>query len=476
MSIAPSSISRRSKSPDNSKASGITITPITDNNINDKTPFIIIKLVRPGNILHRKYVNNDISICGINSSVLANILSERHIPNVFVQISDIMVHNSRANTELKILLVNKTLSISKVPNAYEKIMRVGKGFIWKPVRITFPDIFTSIGLIYSPKKPSREYRIIDANCVINADDIVGNFASNHLIVCNEYNMFVTDYDERKTIDIQRLQCSSFTKLYEKNDDELANISDNDINTLELIKSDVPIREKMTNMIETPHTIVSRETAYYQLSDNLDTNINNGNQHETKNLINIMPDGRVEVNNECISSQNGNDVNMIECVNSPMQEWQFNSGNIIHRDTGKCLSPSQPFSLVKCGSDSSSGSFMDSVDSDVKFPKWHKKFGKNVVLVSSNNPWYINKNITIPMPKPDVLPEQKQTNSYYTYTPRSHSIFKPNNLKKILKTQPGLGVEPFDATNGDKNNNTLLKLLLCIFAITIAVLLYYVTKN
>jgi hypothetical protein len=427
--------------------SHISIVSITGNIINDKTPFIIVNITNPGDLLYKKYENKEIAICGISNDKVNNILKKNNVQTIFVSISDIILNKSK-NESVKILLVNKFLTISKVPTLYEKIMKIGKGFVWKPVSVTFPSIFTSLGLVYSLKKPVAYGRIIDANYLINSDDIINNFETDHLVVSNEYYMFVTDYDDRKTINKQKLMYTNFTMLYEKNDgNEYVNISDNEIKKSDLVRTSVPVRENMTNIKDSAHTLVPGDIMYSPLADDVIPNSDKptldnigGLKIQTNKKINshvhFLPDGRVEID----KNDNG-DISTVDCVDTPVQQWQFNDGNIIHRNSGKCLSTEQPFVLSECNT-KKSGSFIDSEEPDVKFPKWHKKFGKNVVLVSSDNPWYINTNTTIPVNVSDY----KNPNLNYTDYSRDFGVFKEKNLKKLMKTQPDKGVEFFEGDN------------------------------
>lgn len=461
--------------------SHITITSITGNTVDDKTPFVVIKFTNPGDLLYRKYENKEIVICGISSDKLNNILKQNNISQIFVTISDIMLHKTK-NEIIKILLVNKFLPISKSPVLYEKIMKIGKGFVWKPVSITFPSIFASLGFIYSYKKPISYGRIIDANYLINSDDILNNFANEHLVTSNEYFMFVSDYDDRKTLNKQKLMYTNFTMLYEKNDgNEYVNISDNEIKKSDLVRTSIPVRETMTNVKESAHALIPGNMMYSPLADNIVANSNEqelGNiagitkqiSKKTDSRVNFLPDGRVEINKRCLDVNDNGDISAADCVDTPAQQWQFNDGNIIHRNSGKCLSTEQPFNLSECNTNKS-GSYVDPEEPDVKFPKWHKKFGKNVVLVSSDNPWYINTNTTVPV---NVL-NHENPNPNYTDYGNNFSVFKEKNLKKLVKTQPEDGVEFFD-DGQKKSQSNIFNLLFCILTIIIIIEIFYVVRK
>lgn len=182
----------------------ITGDSITPDNVDCNVPFITITIIDPSDLLYKKCATKTGIIYGIDNNKLENILSSNNLPLTYAPLADILVHPLHAPHRYKILLVNDTLPISTKPKLYERIMKYGHGYIWKPINITFPTIFTSIGLIYSVKKPTGNYRLIDVNYTANSEVILNNFANDHLILSNEYDMFVTEYDDRKTINKQQL--------------------------------------------------------------------------------------------------------------------------------------------------------------------------------------------------------------------------------------------------------------------------------
>jgi hypothetical protein len=156
-----------------------------------------------------------------------------------------------------------------------------------------------------------------------------------------------------------------------------------------------------------------------------------------NIPRHQQDGRVEIGNQCITMQDDEKLALLDCVDSPEQEWQFSNYNIIHRDSGKCLDNGTPMELVECDLNNR-GSFIDTEEQDIKNPSWNKKFGKNVVLVSADNPWYINTNTTEIMEhKPYPAEGEYRIDNYKPF-----ATFEVKQKQPTMKTQPELGVEYF----------------------------------
>uniref|UniRef100_A0A6C0EFQ2 Uncharacterized protein n=1 Tax=viral metagenome TaxID=1070528 RepID=A0A6C0EFQ2_9ZZZZ len=111
--------------------------------------------------------------------------------------------------------------------------------------------------------------------------------------------------------------------------------------------------------------------------------------------------------------------------------------------------------------------------DISLPKFK---GKTVVLVESDEPWYINKDITIPQKYIPSSTPVTETELHYT-----HGDFKSDF--NIDASRPDLGYGYSYASRrgkkciegfGDKNDdNSYLFLLLCVLII---VMLIYKTRN
>lgn len=152
-------------------------------------------------------------------------------------------------------------------------------------------------------------------------------------------------------------------------------------------------------------------------------------YEDKNVY-YTPEGKVEINGRCLDDN----LEEKDCSETTDQSWIFNNGNLINKKSGLCLTEDHS-KLSECPI---SGNFKYPTYVDNKFPQWQKKHGKSVVLVSSDNPWYINDQTTIKKPIHDYeLKNRKHTNFVKDY-----AMFNPPNKVGLLKTQPEDGIEYF----------------------------------
>lgn len=188
-----------------------------------------------------------------------------------------------------------------------------------------------------------------------------------------------------------------------------------------------------------------------------------------NIPRYQQDGRVEIGNQCVTLQPNEKIALLDCVDTPEQEWQFGNYNIVHRETGKCLNNGSPMELSECNLNQK-GSFIDTEEPDIKYPSWNKKFGKNVVLVSSDDPWYINTNTTTIMEhKPMSVDNEFRINNYKPY-----ATFPSKKTSTIMKTQPDVGIEYFGnifnpLSHEERVVNFICYLLFIIIAIQIVYL-------
>ena len=191
-----------------------------------------------------------------------------------------------------------------------------------------------------------------------------------------------------------------------------------------------------------------------------------------NDIKYLQDGRVELdkgyNAQCLFSPDNETVGIKNCVDTNEQEWIYTNGNLLNKNANKCIDPNNFCKLKECDKN---GKFIDPIEPDTKFPTLPKKFGKNVVLVSSNDPWYLNKENTIIMPQ--KIPYQQMPPEMTSY-PKPYGMFIVPQIAKQIKTQPEYGVEFFSNNN---LQNKFVFLIICILLIFVVYCLYYINlKN
>jgi hypothetical protein len=193
--------------------------------------------------------------------------------------------------------------------------------------------------------------------------------------------------------------------------------------------------------------------------------NSDMHHNESKKLHILQDGREEYKGKCLTTDNDYGVYGMDCTYAPIQEWKYTNGNIYTVDEKtsktKCLYDSK--TLYDCDL-TIKGKHKNIEDNDIKYPKWHKKFGKNVVLVASDNPWYINKESTV------ILDHKTPTNKNANYTDfyKPFGTFSKKNLKIIDKPQPSSGVEGFSVISNQSQIVNPYTILLIILLIIITV--------
>jgi hypothetical protein len=110
--------------------------------------------------------------------------------------------------------------------------------------------------------------------------------------------------------------------------------------------------------------------------------------------------------------------------------------------------------------------------------WKNKEGKYVVLVSSDNPWYINTENTVQIPVDEHPNGSKVIKQWYTKTfaPVSPIDEQPT----ILKTQPEAGVEYFEGDNtipkSSQHEDKRIDLLICALCILIGIQIIFIMRH
>ena len=179
---------------------------------------------------------------------------------------------------------------------------------------------------------------------------------------------------------------------------------------------------------------------------------------SRNNILFLADGKIEYNGKCVTPSN---YSLDDCTNIEQSKFTLYDDKIMNVDSKKCVFfDGSNFDENNCDHVKNFDFQIQGQEGNLPYPRWGKKFGKNVVLVSSDNPWYINVDTTTPVVadnnKQDVPAEYTDYFVDYAYTPK----------KK--------GVEFFGNSDDDnKFINSIIIILLIIIAIQIV---YLIKKN
>lgn len=230
--------------------------------------------------------------------------------------------------------------------------------------------------------------------------------------------------------------------------------------------------------------ISSMSGKYITADNEAKNIKLKSKAKTNDqLLSYSAQGQLVIGDKCVTypTGSGNPLFLTDCVGDDKQNWNL-VGNSIRPDVDgeQCMSSkSDIITTSNCdNSDSQSWQTEHSDDSEDSF-KWTNYFGKTVVLVESDDPWYLNKDTTIPMQylKDQTLFDEA---SY-----RHNADFKSSKVLDLTLPDVGMGYSYSDRqgqpcqkiegfNGGQQDSSNILILLLCIF---ILILIYrYCMKN
>ena len=189
-------------------------------------------------------------------------------------------------------------------------------------------------------------------------------------------------------------------------------------------------------------------------------------------------GELVSNNKCMTSKNDS-VYFDDCNNNDSQKWKIDDGKIYSEENvDKCLESVDGNAVLKNCDNSEFQQWNKENDNDntTNYFSWQKFKGKNVVLVESDNPWYLNKENSHELKyQPHVI-----INDDYVYRDNSDVKFK-----SILdSTKPDLGkgysyasrlyknnIENFNAESDNTNTS-----LIVIILVALIFLMYIFKKN
>lgn len=184
-------------------------------------------------------------------------------------------------------------------------------------------------------------------------------------------------------------------------------------------------------------IVNKSDKYLTMVDNepkMKSKLFSKNQNVSYNV-----QGELIINDSCLTAKQNNDVKFDKCSKTKDQMWSLDN-NKIYPDSAQnmCLfTNNEKLGLKKCQEDDQNGSDdnikMSIEDSDTEKTSDYrmKEYkGKTIVLVESDNPWYLNKDTTIPMKynkKLNLTTKQYRNNADFgSYTNSEFEHFEPEN--------------------------------------------------
>lgn len=386
--------------------------------INNNTPFILMhsnELYKFLSVIHR---NRSFTILGYKNKIIKEAFNNKNLSiDEFTPFGHIYLNNDDFKMN-NIIFGNKRFI--KTTKKYKFIDTIGLGSLWEP--ISDDPGYTSFGLVYTNSKnaPIIETGLIPKNFIYVASSSIPT------------NIFKLDYNlighisiGKKRLMINKLLNSpKLFKLFNIDNKYLTDVN-NEIKTID--KSDDP------------------------------------NQ-----IISYTAQGELVLNDKCITKKN-NDIKLEKCSESTNQKWiskDNNNFSPLDDVNDLCINSdnSENISLKPCDSSTSDQDWNKenvSRTTNIKLPKYK---GKTVILVESNNPWYINKNTTIPV----NVDKNNDINNDLEY---KQGDFKSHFNIDSSKADLGYGhsfasrqgkpcVENFE----DTNTNTNIFIIICILVI------------
>lgn len=332
----------------------INITDLFDNNknVNNDTPFILIHSDNINKLLEKSDSDSNSSIYNFNKNLIYNILKDSDLnPDYFVYLYHIYLENNADYPDTIVLgNINKN---TKYPIDFIFIKSYSDGTVWMPVT---PDGFGALGLIYNHgvNKPNTNIiGVVDVNYLTNIYKL--NFANDGLTSVNEFKALT--HPSNKQVTIVR------GKSYKG------------VNKFKILDYD--------------GKYISSDYSHIKL-------LGKDRSHDQHITYDIQ--GKLIVGDKCMTvNDNSNDVLLQTCYeNNIKQIWYPVNNNLIsqYKNTDCLTSSSDSVVTKKCdGSNEQKWTYEEPTSVDQTEYIWGKNKGRTVVLVDSDNPWYVNKDIT-----------------------------------------------------------------------------------
>lgn len=232
--------------------------------------------------------------------------------------------------------------------------------------------------------------------------------------------------------------------------------------------------------------LSSMSGKYMTVDDDTKNIKLKSKNKSQNqLLSYSAQGELVMKNKCVTqpSGSGNPLYLSDCVGSDSQKWNI-AGNAIKAeiDDKKCVTFDDSETLISktCDNSDQQSWQTEQSDSSTDSFKWTDYFGKTVVLVEADDPWYLNKDVTIPMNY--VQQHDLQQDLQY----RQHADYKSGRIIDTNAPDLGFGYSYADRAGqpcqkiegfneGQQDSPNILMMLLCILLL-IFIYKYFISRS
>lgn len=331
-----------------------TITTITGELPTNTSKIILIHGPNLVKLLKRLAKTKTSSIWEYDRKLIDPILKQHNlIPKMFLQLGHVYYDSNRDIDSL--ILANR--SICEIPQRFIVIDRYGDYDIVKPIS-DMP--YEALGLL-----------CITSN--IDLDDIgllpkgiISTEKSDMNLTANIYNLLSS-----KKTDINTINLSIFLSYDKQNIKTNMKFVDINGNYLTAVDGELKTKTKMSNASQT---------------------------------FRYNAQGELIIDDKCLTVDKfKSKINLDSCSGDEHQEWLLtSSGSIKSKKDDLCLSTeSDNVSVMACNnsSDNQDWNIENDDTNATAIYTWDKYKGKTVVLVESDDPWYVNKDTTIRQPYP-----------------------------------------------------------------------------
>ena len=375
--------------------------------INSKTKFLVISGPHIYKFLRRIARNKNATIYECDMEALKNVLKNRNI-----NISDYhplghIIYTKDKEPD-KIILVHA--SISRLPQSFKEVGTFDGGKIMKPIHQNTQ--WDGIGALYvkNGSKPNRMGAVmIPSNLILTQDKKVA-YLPGQVPPSNEFFLIQPPNDPIKTV------------------------------------------TPLSPSLHPPRTmkLLDHTSKYLTLINNTNAAKLMSPLYSSKQLISYNAQGALVVNGKCLSQNDDSSVSFKSCDPSSIkQKWSILDGSISTLDAlnKKCLTShnhSSDVVLEQCKKMDEQTWDEEAEDTENSSDfSWDVFKGRNVVLVESDNPWFINKDDT--------------------YVQKYIEPDLPDASLLAYRANADVNFEQFEATNSQKDNSHMI-FLLCIIII------------
>jgi hypothetical protein len=327
------------------------VTDLLKNYVDKNSKLILIHVTNKSinNLLELVGKTNNSKIYSYNYDKIYEILKENNIEPAEYTFLFYIFYNETVGFPKKLLLAHK--SITSAPLSFMEVEKYGKGMIYKPVGKKNYDAF---GLIYADTGIVKDKNI---NLIKNEylTEINNTLNTNGVGTLNEFRTL--NHRNHKNYEFLKY------KFLEKSGKEFK-LKDYDNRYITNLDDDLVLRDK---------------------------------NYERYQQIIYTSNGELNINNKCINMEDNGKLSLKKCENKIEQKWYPIDNNIVSEKNNQCISSiNQELLVDDCSNldrETKEWTFENISGFGVNDYQYPKNRGKRVVLVNSDNPWYVNKDIT-----------------------------------------------------------------------------------